>query len=82
VCGETTFLADLLAVTAAVPFREQVTYRDASRDRCQNICVLEDEFVLLRNNGIRGQIEQEGAPSTLSQYSSVCLCVYLNLRNG
>lgn len=36
-----------------------------------HVCVrvLGDELVLLRNNGIRGQIEHEGVPSTLSQHT-------------
>lgn len=67
-----------------------MTYGDVSSDGCLSVraCVrLKMSFVPLRNNGIRGQIEHEGAPPTLSQYVlhrvlcvtlclSLCLCVY------
>lgn len=69
-----------------------MTYGDVSSDGCLSVRArvrLKMSFVPLRNNGIRGQIEHEGAPPTLSQYVlhrvlcvtlclslCLCLCVY------
>lgn len=42
---------------------------------CACVC-LEMSFGALRNNGVTGQIEHEGAPPTLSQYL-VCACAHV-----